>query len=169
AVQTLHEASPVARAAEDALVALASRYPKEARGQADIMMEQDAFFLPAAILLGATGRVEATAERDMVFLAHATTAGDPQARRAAVEAVAEIDGPTAVEVLSFALADEEHEVQVAAARGLGRLATSSQRTPSDVRALLDVVEGTEAPELVAASVRAIGEGLYKLAPGAPAF
>src|SRR5205807_1543706 len=121
AVQTLSESPPIARSAEAALFALAGRHPRAARQQAEVMAEQDAFFLPAAILLTATGRDEERLAQDMAFLAHAATTGDPHARRAAMDAAAEINGPSAREILSFALADEEHEVRVAAARGLGKI------------------------------------------------
>ena len=62
-----------------------------------------------------------------------------------------------MEVLSFALTDEEHEVQLAAARALGRLCSA----PDAPRAgdVLNLVERSGAPNLVAATVRAIGEGM----------
>ena len=102
-------------------------------------------------------------ERDTTFLAHAATAGDPRARRAAVEAVAALRiaaGPVyagAVEVLGFALTDEEHDVQIAAARALGRLCS----TPDAPRAsdVLELVDRSGAADLMAATVRAIGEGM----------
>ena len=65
--------------------------------------------------------------------------------------------PAALEVLSFALTDEVHEVQVAAARALGRLCSAPEAPrASDV---LDLVDRSGAADLVAATVRAIGEGM----------
>ena len=59
--------------------------------------------------------------------------GDTDARRAAVLAVAEIDGAVAMQVLSFALADEEREVRFAAARALGRRCVAlASPSPSEI-------------------------------------
>ncbi|HVY47328.1 MAG TPA: HEAT repeat domain-containing protein, partial [Minicystis sp.] len=127
--------------------------------------------LPAAIVLGALSSVDASRPGDLAWLAHAATAGGPDARRAAVTAAAQIGGPVAMEVLSFALADEEHEVQLAAARGLGHLCATATRTsardtipdvPTSSRRpgeILQLVERSGEPDLVAATVRAIGDGL----------
>ena len=146
------------------------------------MARDEAYLLPAAIVIGALGSAStlqnarersATSlqerpatlfdERDAIFLAHAATAGDTRARRAAVEAVsalrAEVGSayPAALEVLSFALTDEEHEVQTAAARALGRLCSAPDAPrPGDV---LDLVDRSGAVDLVATAVRAIGEGM----------
>ncbi len=166
AEQTLAPARQVAVAAEGALAALAGRFPAAARALADRIAQtpgDQGLFLPAAILIGALGASSSFEERDAIFLAHAATAGDTRARRAAVEAVsalrASVGGalPVAMEVLSFALTDEEHEVQMAAARALGRLCSA----PNAPRAgdVLDLVDRSGAADLVAAAVRAIGEGM----------
>jgi HEAT repeat protein len=176
AEQTLSDARPVALAAEGALAALAGRFPEAARALADRLTRQElpsaqtlrmshdeAFLLPAAIALGALGAAALFEERDATFLAHAATAGDTRARRAAVEAVSELRSsagaafPGAMEVLSLSLADEEHDVQIAAARALGRLCSAPDAPrASDV---LDLVDRSGASDLVAATVRAIGEGM----------
>ncbi len=163
AEQTLAAERPVAVAAEGALATLAARFPEAARALADRVIGDEAFLLPAAIVLGALGAASMFEERDAVFLAHAATAGDTRARRAAVEAVSALRGsvgsafPGAMEVLSCALTDEEHEVQTAAARALGRL-TSAPDAPrlSDI---LDLVDRSGAVDLMAVTVRALGEGM----------
>jgi HEAT repeat protein len=86
------------------------------------------------------------------------------ARRAAVHAVAEIRAaagaafPGATEVLRVALADEEHDVQLAAARALGRLCTAREALAASE--VLDMVDRSGEADLVAATVRAMGEGLH---------
>jgi HEAT repeat protein len=108
-------------------------------------------------VIGALAAHGAPGNEDAAFLAHVATTGDTDARRAAVLAVAEIDGAVAMEVLSFALADEEREVRFAAARALGRRCVAlASPSPSEI---LDLVERTGASDLVAATVRAVGEGL----------
>jgi HEAT repeat protein len=163
AEQTLDPARPVAVAAEGALGALAARFPVAARAFADRVARDETYLLPAAIVIGALGAAAPFEDRDAIFLAHAATAGDTRARRAAVEAVsalrAEVGSayPAALEVLSFALTDEEHEVQTAAARALGRLCSAPDAPrPGDV---LDLVDRSGAADLVATAVRAIGEGM----------
>ncbi len=173
AEQTLDLERPVAAAAEGALAALAARFPAAARALVDRRARAEAYLLPAAIVIGALGSspssasssstAPAIAERDAIFLAHAATAGDTGARRAAIEAVSALRAavgaayPAAMEVLSFALTDEEHEVQTAAARALGRLCSA----PDAPRAaeILDLVDRGGAPDLVAVTVRSIGEGM----------
>ena len=170
AEQTMAPLRAVAVAAEGALAALAGRFPMAARALADRVARtstDERLLLPAVIVIGALGASSAFEERDAIFLAHAATAGDTRARRAAVEAVSALRGsvgagvgvalPAAMEVLSFALTDEEHEVQMAAARALGRLCSA----PDAPRAadVLDLVNRSGAADLVAAAVRAIGEGM----------
>jgi HEAT repeat protein len=163
AEQTLDAARPVAAAAEAALGTLAARFPAAARALADRVARDEAYRLPAAIVIGAVAASSPFAERDAIFLAHAATTGDTRARRAAVEAVAALRSevgsayPAALEVLSFALTDEEHEVQSAAARALGRLCSAPDAPrPGEV---LDLVDRSGAVDLVATAVRAIGEGM----------
>jgi HEAT repeat protein len=167
AEQTLDVARPVAAAAEAALGTLAARFPTAARALADRVARDEAYRLPAAIVIGALATASPFAERDAIFLAHAATTGDTRARRAAVEAVAALRAevgsayPAALEVLSFALTDEEHEVQTAAARALGRLCSAPDAPrPGDV---LDLVDRSGAVDLVATAVRSMGEGMIAAA------
>lgn len=167
AEQTLSSSPPVASAAEGTLAALVSRFPAAARTFADRIALDQSALVPAAIAVGALGAVSVFEERDGAFLAHLATAGDKRARRAAVEAVCELRSrddaaqALAIEVLGLALADEEHEVQLAAARALGRLCAP----PNPVRAseVLDLVQRSGTPDLIAATVRAMGDGLSPIA------
>jgi len=163
ATQTLDSDRPVAVGAEGALASLAARFPGDARALAARLMHDESLLLPAAIVIGAVGTASMFEERDAVFLAHAATAGDTRARRASVEAVSALRSsvgsafPGAMEILRCALTDEEHEVQMAAARALGRLA-SAPDAPR-VAEILDLVDRSGAVDLTAATVRAIGEGM----------
>ena len=163
AERTLSEERPAALAAEGALAALAGRFPEAARALANRLGSAEATMLPAAIALGAIGAAGGFEERDATFLAHAATAGDTRARRAAVEAVSELRAavgasfPAALEVLRVGLTDEEHEVQLAAARALGRLSTAKDAPPASE--VVELVERSGAADLVAATLRAIGEGI----------
>lgn len=165
AARTLTDARPVATAAEGALAALAARFPAAARAFVDGLAHDEASILPGAIALGAAAAASVFEERDATFLAHAATAGDTRARRAAVQAVAELRAtvgaafPGAMEVLRIALADEEHEVQTAAARALGRVCTA--KDPPRAGDILDLVDRSGQGDLLAATVRAIGEGMVQ--------
>src|SRR5262249_34261903 len=140
---------------------------------ADRTSADEALLLPAAIVLGSLG-ARAFEERDAIFLAHAATAGDTRARRAAIEAVSALSAslggaslalPAAMEVLSFALTDEEHEVQAAAARGLGRLCAAPNAP--DAGFVLDLVGRSGADDLLAVAVRAAGEGMSSILSAPP--
>jgi hypothetical protein len=131
------------------------------------MAAKEDLFLSAAITLGALATIGRSAEGDAALLARIATTGDTRARRAAALAVSEIGGPVAMEILTVALTDEEHEVQLAAARALGRLsAVSADPSPSEI---LDLVERSGAADLVAATVRAMGEGLSTTYAGRRSF
>lgn len=157
AAQTRREVRGVALAAENALSALAGAFPEAARKRIQATAHDEDLFLASALTLGALATVGAAAEGDAALLARIATTGDTRARRAAVLAASEIGDPVAMEILSVALTDEEHEVQLAAARALGRLsAVSVDAHPSEI---LDLVERSGAADLVAATLRAIGEGM----------
>jgi hypothetical protein len=126
--------------------------------------------------LGARGQIALSeASADVAMLAHASASGDARTRRAAVAAVADVglaQGAAPTDVLGFALADEERAVQLAAARGLGRLAVPVRiggpdgAPPSQpmarwprVAELLGTVGGTGDVDLLAAAVRSLGDAL----------
>lgn len=172
---------PVAHAAEGALAALASRHPTAAEALCEELVarvsrgsDEDAF--PAAIVLGALAATQKAgaepASSNLAFLARAAAADDVRTRRAAISAVAEIGGDSAVEVLSLALADEEREVQLAAARALGYLGIVSLRreiagvseASSSLRTLRSLIGRSMDAELLATAIRSLGEGISTVAP-----
>ncbi len=155
AALTLSESRSLAHAAGAALAELCQRNPAAARAHAATLAEDDARFLPAVIELGALAAAGLQDPGTAVFLAQVAATGNTAARRAAVLAAAELDGPLTLEVLRIALTDEEHEVQIAAARALGhRAASASSRSTAE---LLDPVERSGEVDLLAAAVRAMGE------------
>jgi HEAT repeat protein len=74
---------------------------------------------------------------------------DPEVRRAAIDALAHAGGEVAADAVVFALADEEHEVQLAAIRALGRLGRADP--------LVGLVAHTRDPVLTATTLRALGD------------
>lgn len=147
----------VAYAAEAALVALACRHPSAARALTADAEGAAARSRAAAVMLGALAEARALGDaeaRALRVLSQAAVSEDAATRRAASAALARLGGPSAVEVLMYALADEEHEVRRTAARGLGRLAAVG-----DDAKLLAVVRASGDPELLASAVRAAGDVL----------
>ncbi|XXY46921.1 HEAT repeat domain-containing protein [Sorangium sp. So ce269] len=154
--QTRAISLPVARAAESALAGLSERYPEAARALARRLMQAEETHLAAAIVIEALGSAD---PEEIAFLTGVASAGDVRARRAAVTAVAAAAGASALDVLSFSLADEEREVRLAAARALGRLyASLTESSPAGddrarARELLGLVRASGEPELVAAAAQ----------------
>jgi hypothetical protein len=175
----------IASSAEAALTVLAGRYPRAARALCAELTKREPLSLAAAILLGAIGASAAfdaaSLKEDFDFLSNCTAAGDARTRRAAVMAVAQIGGPLANDVLSFALADEERDVQLAAARALGRLCSDPSASrfgnngppsgppSSDHRRrmatdVLELIGRSGDSDLVAAAVSAFGDGMTTWSP-----
>ena len=177
AAQTLAVPLPIARAAESALAALSERYPAAARALGAEMGQRVETYLPAAIVIEAIG---AAGPEEIAFLAHVAAAGDARARRAAVGAAAAASGFSALDLLSVALADEEREVQLAAARALGRLcalldpggapdargvASFDPRDAARAGELLDLVARSGDTDLLSAAMRARSAVARRPAPG----
>jgi hypothetical protein len=164
--QTCAAALPAARAAERALATLATRYPDAARALAREGMQREETYLPAATMIGALG---VAAAEEIGFLTHVAAGGDVRTRRAAVAALAAATGPLALDVLGAALADEEREVQLTAARALGRLCaeltTASDLDPTAlrIRELLELLHRSGDADLIAAVSRA-REGVASVGP-----
>ncbi len=151
-VASLLGAGPMAgveRAASSALANCAERHPDAARAVVRRARPGSADVLPAVVIVGALrGAALGSVRDDVRFLADALSEDRPAVRRAAVDALASLSTPEAVEAVAFALTDEEREVQLAAVRALGRLGAAER--------LLDVVQATD-ETLVAAAIRALGE------------
>jgi HEAT repeat protein len=138
----------LAFAAAKSIDALAAAHPAEARA---LFLRLDAVHdaLLGSVLLGALGRASKVEPDDVPFLLRVLTNPDARTRRAAVDALAYAQQGASADAVAFALADEEREVQLAAVRALGRLGR--------VEPLTSVVRDARDPELVAASLRALGD------------
>jgi HEAT repeat protein len=154
---TSHDAR-VAATACAALTSLAARHPTEARDLASTIPADSPAAIVGCLLRGASagrGGSPPEAERatvegaDISFLRAALDHSDVRVRRAAVDALASIGGPTAADVVARALADEERDVVLAAVRALGRIGRSEP--------LVALLEGVNDPAVVAAALRALGE------------
>ncbi len=116
-----HDDERVAAAATNAVCELAARHVDAARALLrDARSGHDPLVL-GCILLGAIASTQPLRDDDVRLLQRALSHDQPQVRRAAIDALALGGGDAAADAVVFALADEEHDVQLAAARALGRL------------------------------------------------
>jgi HEAT repeat protein len=148
-----HEDERVAATATNALSELAARHVEAARAflrneAGSATMVGDPLAL-GCVLLGAIASTRALLDEDVQMLQRALAHADPHVRRAAVDALAQAGGEAAADAVGFALADEEHDVKLAAVRALGKLGRASP--------LQDIVADTRDPVLAAAALRALGE------------
>ena len=144
-----HEDERVAAAATNAVCELAARHVDAARALLhDARSGHDPLVL-GCILLGAIASTQPLREDDIALLKRALSHDQPQVRRAAIDALAQGGGDAAADVVIFALADEEHDVQLAAARALGRLGRAET--------LVGVVRDTRDPALTATALRALSD------------
>jgi HEAT repeat protein len=134
--------------ATNALSELAARHVEAARSFLRGSETEDPLAL-GCVLLGAIASTQALQDEDVRLLQRALSHADPHVRRTAVDALAEAGGEAAAEAVGFALADEEHEVQLAAVRALGKLGRADP--------LQRIVADTRDPVLAAAALRALGE------------
>jgi HEAT repeat protein len=144
-----HPDERVAASANRAVSDLAARNVAAAR---ELLRDSTPAHDPVAlgcVLLGAIATTQSLDDGEIRLLERALAHDDPRVRRVAIDALAESGGDAAADAVAFALADEEHEVQLAAARALGRLGRSE--------ALVGVVSDTRDPALAGAALRALGE------------
>jgi HEAT repeat protein len=148
----------VAATACAALTSLASRHPGAGRKMAETILPDSPVAVVGCLLRGAsavrspgaTARTDdETTASDVRFLRAALDHDDVRVRRAAVDGLAAIGGPTAAQVVARALADEEQDVVLAAVRALGRI---GQAEP-----LAGLLDGVHDPAVIAAALRALGE------------
>jgi hypothetical protein len=152
-------ASPAPHAAEHAFLALAARFPVAARELLSAEPKTNPGALSAMLLLSALAQSAPLTAAELALAKQAATTGDARTRRAALAALATSDSPSADAVLDEALGDDDLTVRLAAARWLGRRidrATPSRPRPSE---LVELVERTGDPALVAALIRSMGESL----------
>ena len=144
-----HADERVAAVATNAVCELAARHVDAARALLrDTRAGHDPLVL-GCIVLGAIGSTQPLRDDDVRLLQRALSHDQPQVRRAAIDALAQSGGDAAADAIIFALADEEHEVQLAAARALGRLGRAET--------LVGVVRDTRDPSLTATALRALGD------------
>jgi HEAT repeat protein len=144
-----HPDERVAAVATNAVCELAARHVDAARALLrDTRAGHDPLVL-GCIVLGAIGSTQPLRDDDVRLLQRALSHDQPQVRRAAIDALAQSGGDAAADAIIFALADEEHEVQLAAARALGRLGRAET--------LVGVVRDTRDPTLTATALRALGD------------
>ncbi len=144
-----HVDERVAAASARATAELAARHVDAAR---DLLRDSNPANDPLAlgcVLLGAIASKEPLEEGDIRLLERAVAHDDPRVRRAAIDALARSGGDAAAEAVAFALADEEHDVQLAAARALGRLGRPE--------ALVSLVSDARDPTLAGAALRALSD------------
>jgi HEAT repeat protein len=144
-----HDDERVAAAATNAVCELAARHVDAARALLrDTRSGHDPLVL-GCILLGAIASTQPLRDDDVRLLQRALSHDQPQVRRAAIDALALGGGDAAADAVVFALADEEHDVQLAAARALGHLGRADT--------LVGVVRDTRDPALTATALRALGD------------
>jgi HEAT repeat protein len=144
-----HADARIAAIATNAVSELAARHVDAAR---DLLRDARSGHDPLAlgcILLGAIASTQALSDEDVRLLERALAHDHPQVRRAAIDALAQAGGEAAADAIVFALADEEHEVQLAAIRALGRLGRADP--------LVGLVADTRDPVLTATILRALGD------------
>ncbi len=138
----------IAAIATNALSELAARHVDAARSFLRHPGKGDTLAL-ACVLLGAIASTQPLLDEDVQLLQRALAHADPLVRRASVDALAQAGGAAAADAVVFAMADEEHDVKLAAVRALGRLGRAGP--------LENVVADPRDPSLAAAALRALGE------------
>lgn len=174
---------PIAHAAEAALAILTRRHPTAARRFSVTLTERavqgssdDA--CTAVVIMGSLAALPNAAgqtfsEAEMALLTRCATGEEPRTRRTAIEALAVIGGESAMRVFGLALTDDTREVRIAAARALGVLGRSAacrelstQASTEGLRSVIDLVQHTKDPELLATTLRTLGEDADPLADDA---
>ncbi|MFC1641255.1 HEAT repeat domain-containing protein [Myxococcota bacterium] len=158
AAALLRSDSPrVRRAAAAALGAIARRYPNAAIQLARAARPDELEAQLAAVVIGALDEpVLGSVQEDIAFLSQTLAHGDARARRFALEALMRSPHAQAVEVVAFALTDEEADVRRAAVKALGKVRTAEGAAPG-LRHLLDLVSRTADDSLAIDAVRALGD------------
>jgi HEAT repeat protein len=144
-----HQNQRIAATATHAVSDLAARHVAAARAMLGESVAGPDPLALGCILLGAIASTERLRDEDVRLLERALSHPHPRVRRAAIDALAQSGGETAADAVVFALADEEHEVKLAAVRALGRL-----RRPEP---LARVVAHTRDPVLASTALRALAE------------
>jgi HEAT repeat protein len=144
-----HADEHVAAVAANAVSDLAARHVEAARSVLRAKRPGDDPLALGCILLGAIASAQQLSGEEVRLLERALSHDHPRVRCAAVNALAQAGGETAASAVVFALADEEHEVQLAAIRALGRLGCAD--------ALVGLVSDTRDAALTATTLRALSD------------
>ena len=124
-VECLNSPSHLVRAAATgSLEALAKRVPgavEAALERADLEGPGGADIALVLSRLGSEGAIE--------VLKRGLHSGDPRTRRAAVQALAMADASDVAQLIGYAVADEDIDVQIAAVRTLGQMSTREANAP----------------------------------------
>jgi HEAT repeat protein len=148
----------VAHACADALAAIARRFPRaveDAVSRRPLTGHAGSVLATVVVALGGPDALERVRE--------ALASDEPATRRAAVASLGGAPSFTAAELAAFALADEDVDVQTAAAQALGRMRVPEVAEVA-AAALCSAIE-VGAPEVRAAAARALGQLGY--APAIP--
>jgi hypothetical protein len=172
----------IAHAAEAALSSLTRRHPVAARRLVDALADRALQgsaneACTAIVVIGTLASLPGASRQtysspDMTLLTRCAAAEEPRTRRTAIEALAVLgdDDESALRVLTLALADDAREVQIAAARALGIVGRAACfRDPSSLRVVIDIVTRSMDVELVATTIRTVGEDLDIDADDAPSL
>ena len=126
-----HPSSSLAKAASDAVAELA-RTAKKAVSEAVVAARSDE--------ATAWGSATFTLPPDVALekLREALSEDDPRTRRAAVTALADVEGPEAAELAAMALADEDADVRVSALRTLAARSDEAGRAIAEPRIALEL-------------------------------
>ncbi|MCW5788803.1 MAG: HEAT repeat domain-containing protein [Polyangiaceae bacterium] len=154
---TLSAPPGLRKAAEQALSLVADNFREETLtlARAAAQRETGALLVACVItLLG--GPVLGDLDQDLEYLARELNSESAVVRRAVAEALGSVRSARSVDIVVFALTDEEPEVQLAAVRALGR-ARSPEGQPLGVERLLELIERSPDEIVVAAALPALGE------------
>lgn len=151
----LRQGVRVRRIALQALVASTERFGEAARDlAARVGGGEPLVWATVVATLGAP--VSSDLEVDVRQLRHWLTSDDTSLRKAAVEGLAALGVPSAVEVLELALTDEEYEVRVAALGALGRARANDGSAPGATHLILLIARNDE-DALLLPALRALGK------------
>lgn len=149
--------APVRQAAAAALASGATRHPEAARSLArQIRPDEPEATVAAIVIRTVEMAVFGDPRADVEFLVQACSNESSAVRRAAIEALADVGASQAVDAVAFALNDESPDVQLAAARTLGRLRDEAGGAVG-VFHLLEVVDKAPEDELAVAAIEALGD------------
>ncbi|MEZ4370502.1 MAG: HEAT repeat domain-containing protein [Polyangiaceae bacterium] len=144
-------------AAVQSLNASAVSFPVAARKLARAhASEPDGGLLVATLIASLGGEVLGSLEDDLSYLSDALNNSSTAVRRSAVEALCRIPSERGVEIVVFALTDEERDVQLAAVKSLGRI-RRPDGSPAGVERLLQLIDSSTDDILVAAALHSLGD------------